>query len=101
MCEKWLGILPKVATSTSLSGSCTCPFILRHGTDGFTSAPKEGMLRIFFARKIRRLRSGLNPRAWVPKASTLREDNIKTNILMCTLDEDQVLLIRPCKIQSL
>jgi hypothetical protein len=24
---------------------------LRHGTDGFTSAPKEGVLRIFFALK--------------------------------------------------
>jgi hypothetical protein len=27
---------------------------LRHGTDGFTSPPKEGALRIFFALKIRR-----------------------------------------------
>jgi hypothetical protein len=25
----------------------------------------------FFARKIQRLRPGLNPRTWVPKASTL------------------------------
>jgi hypothetical protein len=24
----------------------------RHGTDGFTSPPKEGVLRIFFAQKI-------------------------------------------------
>jgi len=24
---------------------------LRHGTDGFTSSPKEGVLRIFFALK--------------------------------------------------
>jgi hypothetical protein len=38
---------------------------LRHGTDGFTS-PED-----FFARKIRRLRPGLNPRTWVPNASTL------------------------------
>jgi len=44
---------------------------LRHGTDGFTSPPKEGVLRILFARKIQRLRPGLNPRTWVPKASTL------------------------------
>jgi len=43
---------------------------LRHGTDGFTSPPKEGVLRIFFALKIRRLRPGTNPRTWVPKAST-------------------------------
>ena len=43
---------------------------LRHGTDGFTSPPKEGVLRIFSSLKIRRLRPGLNPRTWVPKAST-------------------------------
>ena len=39
---------------------------LRHGTDGFTSPPKEGVLR---------LRPGLNPRTWVPKASTLPLDH--------------------------
>jgi len=44
---------------------------LRHGTDGFTSPPTECVLRIFSPLKIRRLRSGLNPRTWVPKASTL------------------------------
>ena len=50
MGEKWPRILPKVATSTSLLGSFTCR-ILRHGTDGFTSPPKEGPLRIFSAEK--------------------------------------------------
>ena len=44
---------------------------LRHGTNGFTSPPKEGVLRNFFSLKIRRLRPGANPRTWVPKASTL------------------------------
>ena len=34
---------------------------LRHGTNGFTSLPKEGVLRIFFALKLRRLRPGVNP----------------------------------------
>jgi len=48
---------------------------LRHGTDGFTSPPKEGVLRIFSPLKIRRLRPGLNPRTWVPKASTLPLDH--------------------------
>jgi hypothetical protein len=48
---------------------------LQHGTDGFTSPPKEGVLRIFFALYIRRLRPGLNPRTWVPKASTLPLDH--------------------------
>jgi hypothetical protein len=44
---------------------------LRHGTDGFTSPPKEGVLRIFSPWKIRRLRPGLNSRTWVPKASSV------------------------------
>ena len=48
---------------------------LRHGTDGFISPPKEGVLRIFFALKIRRLRPGLNPRTWILKASTLPLDH--------------------------
>jgi hypothetical protein len=48
---------------------------LRHGTDGFTSPPKEGVLKIFSPLKIRRLRPGLNPRTWVPKASTLPLDH--------------------------
>ena len=48
---------------------------LRHGTNGFTSLPKEGLLRIFSPWKIRRVRPGLNPRTWVPKASTLPLDH--------------------------
>jgi hypothetical protein len=48
---------------------------LRHGTDGFTSPPKEGMLRTFSPLKIRRLRPGLNPRTWVLKAGTLPLDH--------------------------
>ena len=48
---------------------------LRHGTEDFTSPPEEGVLRIFFALKIGRLRPGLNPRTWVPKASTLPLDH--------------------------
>jgi hypothetical protein len=46
-----------------------------HGTDGFTFPPKEGVLRKFFALKIQRLRSGVNPQTWVPKASTLPLDH--------------------------
>jgi hypothetical protein len=48
---------------------------LRHGTDGFTSPPKAGVLRIFSPLKIRRLQPGLKPRIWVPKASTLPLDH--------------------------
>ena len=48
---------------------------LRHGTDGFASPQKEGVLRIFSPLKIRRHRLGLNPRTWVPNASTLPLDH--------------------------
>ena len=48
---------------------------LRHGTVGFTSPPKESVLRTFSPWKIQRLLSGLNPRTWVPKASTLPLDH--------------------------
>jgi hypothetical protein len=50
MGEKWPRILPKVATSTSLLGSLTC-CKAQHGTDGFTSPPKEGTLRSFSPEK--------------------------------------------------
>jgi hypothetical protein len=36
-----------------LKGSLTCHKILRHGTSGFTSHPKEGVLRICTAFKNR------------------------------------------------
>ena len=39
---------------------------LLRGTDGFTSPPKVGVLRIFSLLKIRRLRPGLNPPARYP-----------------------------------
>ena len=70
MGEKFPRILPKVATSTSLLGSFTC----RQFTtwDRRLYFPSEGRrAEDFFARKIQRLRPGLNPRTWVPKASTL------------------------------
>jgi hypothetical protein len=41
---------------------------LRHGTDGFTSPPKEVVLRIFITLIPR---SGSNPRTLGPVASTL------------------------------
>jgi hypothetical protein len=61
-------------TTYNFHGKCTDLLHaakLRHGTDGFTSPPKEGMLGIFVARKIRPLQPGLNPRTWVPEASML------------------------------
>jgi hypothetical protein len=45
---------------------------LGHGTYYFSSPPKEGIVRIFSdARKIQRLRPGLNSRTRVPVASVL------------------------------
>ena len=53
--------LAEMTSSTPFWGSFTCRKV-RHGTDGFTSPTKEGVLRIFSALKIR---------TWVPEASTL------------------------------
>jgi hypothetical protein len=50
MCEIWPRVLPKLATFTSLLGSFTCRKA-RHGTDGFTSPPKEDVLRSFSPEK--------------------------------------------------
>jgi len=55
---------------------------LQHGTDGFTSPPKEGMLRIFLPLKIRRLRPDLNPRTWVLKDSTLPLDHLSRSSIV-------------------
>jgi hypothetical protein len=56
-------ISPTTSTSTvHVGGIFYMPANLRHGTDGFTSPTKEGVLRNFSPSKIRRLRPGLNPR---------------------------------------
>jgi len=44
---------------------------LRHGTDGFTSSPTEGVLRIFFALKNPTASVGFEPAKLGTKASTL------------------------------
>jgi hypothetical protein len=84
MGEKLPRILPKVATSTSLFGSFTYRKA-RHGTDGFTSPPKEDVLRIFSPEKSDGFGSGLNPRTWVPKASTLPLDHRSRYIISLLL----------------
>jgi hypothetical protein len=45
--------------------------IFRHWADGFTSPPKESVLRIFIAIKIHSPRPGLNPRTLGPMVNTL------------------------------
>jgi hypothetical protein len=54
-----------------LKWSFTCRKILRHGTSGFTSHPKEGVLRIFIALKNPSPRLGLNSRPLGPAANKL------------------------------
>jgi hypothetical protein len=54
-----------------LKGSLTFRKIWRHGTSGFTSHPKDGVLWIFIALKNPSPRPVLNPRPLDPVASTL------------------------------
>ena len=76
MGEKFPRILPKVATYTSLLGSFICCKFT--AWDGWLYFPSEGRrAEDFFARKIPRLRPGLNPRTWVTKASTLTSRPLK------------------------
>ena len=83
MGEKWpIQFCLQHATSTVSVGIFYVPTNLRHGTDGFTSPPKEGMLRIFFARKIRPLQPGLNSRTRVPEASILTTRPLKTRYIL-------------------
>jgi len=65
MTEKLPRILPKVATSTSHLGSFTCRKFTTW--DRWLYFPSEGRCaEDFFARKIRRLRPGLNLQTRVP-----------------------------------
>jgi hypothetical protein len=61
---------------------------LRHGTDGFTSPPKEGGLRNFSPWKIRRLRPGLNPRT-LPLDHRLRcpKSSLKYSLFLSDLNK--------------
>jgi hypothetical protein len=52
-------------------GSWTCRKILRYGADGFTSPPKEGVLRIFIAFKTSSPQLGLNQQTLGPMRRTL------------------------------
>jgi hypothetical protein len=65
---------------------------LRYATDSFTSPPNEGVLRILFALKIRRIWPGVNPRTWVPKASTLTLDHQSRLLRVCQVTRSLCLL---------
>ena len=62
--------LPKMQTSMLHFRNLLHTANLQHRTDGFTSPPKEGVLRILLSLKIERLQPGLKAQTWVPKAST-------------------------------
>ena len=84
MGEKLRRILPKVAASTLLLGSFTCrKFTTWDRRLYFPS--EERRAEEFFARKIRRLRPGLNPRTPVPKANTNIVINVHKSSWMCLL----------------
>jgi hypothetical protein len=52
MGEKWpIKFSLTITTSTEIVRDFLDAAKLRHGTDGFTSPPKEGMLRIFSTEK--------------------------------------------------
>jgi len=104
MDEKFLRILAKVATYTSLLGSFTCRKFTTW--DRRLYFPYEGRrAEDFFARKIRRLRPGFNPRTRVPKASTLTSRppkqlpiNYRGNLLSKV--QDELLRCTPKKINQ-
>jgi hypothetical protein len=52
-------------------GFFMCHKIVRHGTSGSTSPPKEGVLQMFITLKNPSPRPGLNPWTLGPVASTL------------------------------
>jgi hypothetical protein len=78
----------------------TCRKILRHAVSGFTSPPKEGVLRIFIALKSPSPRRGLNLRMLGPTASTLTTTPPRRLSLGFTRVESQpplsVLRLRSC-----
>ena len=53
---------------------------LRHGTDGFTSPPKEGVLRIFFALKIPTASAGFEPANHRSRLNTLNPNLVLKNV---------------------
>jgi hypothetical protein len=67
--------------------SFTCRKILRHGTSGFTSNPKEGVLVIFISLKNPSPRPGFNPRPLGTVTSTLTTTPQRRHVLECD-DED-------------
>jgi hypothetical protein len=86
-------ILPDNPTSTKLLGSLTCRKAATCDRRLYFSS--EGRhAEEFYARKIRRLRPGLNPRTWVPEASMLTARPPKSLKSTLHVSIVQTLLIR-------
>jgi hypothetical protein len=69
--------LGSVFVNTS-KGYLTCCKILLHGADGFTSPPKENVLRICVTLP----RPGLNPRTLDPMANTLTARSPRSTMII-------------------
>jgi hypothetical protein len=63
--------LAEVVSLSYSAGILTCYKILRHGADGFTSTPQEGVLRICIILKNQSPRPGFNPRTLGPVGGSL------------------------------
>jgi len=72
--EKCPGILPKCPYPRYIWGSFTCRKAMTLDRSLYFPS-EERRAEDFFALKIRRLRPGVNPRTWLPKASTLPLDH--------------------------
>ena len=81
--ETWPTILPKCTSSTEHLGIFYMP--LDMGPTALLPLRRKARLGFFRRKKIRRLRPGLNPRTWVPKASTLPLDHRSRFISTCLL----------------
>jgi hypothetical protein len=81
-----LTLADEVSMSYS-AGIFNMPQNLLHGDDGFTSPPKEVVLRIFIALKIYRIRSGLNPRTYGSLGITIttRPPRTTRNSVYCNM----------------
>jgi hypothetical protein len=66
----------EMPTSTVHLGNFYVPHICDMGPKDLLPFRRKACLRIFPLLKIRRLRPGLNPRTWLPEASTLLERTV-------------------------
>jgi hypothetical protein len=84
-----------------LKKSLTCREVLRHGADGFTSPPKEAVLRIFIALKNPSLSAGFEPANRGSNSNhdnhyTIQNDTDKYRWQSCR----KIQMQSPCIVQS-